>query len=160
MQDPKEVIEKFYSAFERKDWKEMQSCYHKDVRFSDPVFTDLKGGKAGAMWHMLTNAGKDLRITYKNIRSEGHTASCDWEAFYSFSRTGRKVHNVIHATFEFEDGKIIRHKDKFDLWRWTDMALGTAGKLLGWSPLIRSKVRKTAAGNLAKFIEEHPEYQN
>jgi ketosteroid isomerase-like protein len=160
MQEPKDVIEEFYSAFQRKDWKAMQSCYHQEIRFSDPVFTDLKDGKARAMWHMLTNAGKDLRITYKNIKSEGHSGSCDWEAFYSFSRTGRKVHNIIHATFEFREGKIIKHTDSFNLWTWAGMALGTSGKLLGWSPLIRSKIRNTAANNLTRFIKEHPEYQS
>ena len=138
----------------------MQACYHDQVRFSDPVFTDLKGGSARAMWHMLTLAGKDLQLTYKNITAEGNTGSCDWEAFYSFSRTGRKVHNIIHASFEFKDGKIIRHTDSFDLWKWAGMALGTPGKLLGWSSVIQSKVRNTAATSLARFIEEHPEYKS
>src|SRR5689334_21678512 len=147
MENPKDVIEKFYSAFQRKDWKVMQECYHPEIRFSDPVFTELKGDSARAMWHMLTNAGKDLTLTFKNVRSSGDTGSCDWEAFYSFSRTGRKVHNVIHASFEFKDGKIIRHKDSFDLWKWAGMALGTAGKLLGWTPMIQSKIRNTASHN-------------
>jgi ketosteroid isomerase-like protein len=160
MQDPAEVIKTFYSAFQRKDWKAMQACYHEEVHFSDPVFPDLRGKMAKAMWHMLTVAGKDLTLTFKNIAVNGTSASCDWDAHYSFSRTGRKVHNVIHATFMFREGKIIRHVDKFDLWRWAGMALGISGKLLGWSPMIQTKVRKAAAKNLAKFAESHPEYQN
>src|ERR1043165_5503209 len=104
MANPAEVIERFYSAFERKDWKSMQDCYHDDVHFSDPVFTNLKGKKAQAMWHMLVNAGKDLTLIYTNVEGSGHSGSADWDAFYSFSRTGRKVHNVIHASFEFKDG--------------------------------------------------------
>jgi ketosteroid isomerase-like protein len=159
MENPKDVIEQFYSAFQRKDWKAMQECYHKDIHFSDPVFTDLKGNSARAMWHMLALAGKDLELTFKNILTDGNTGSCDWEAFYSFSRTGRKVHNVIHATFEFKDGKIFRHTDSFDLWKWAGMALGTPGKLLGWSSIIQSKVRNSASSNLAKFISSHSDYQ-
>ncbi len=158
MDNPRDVIERFYSAFQRKDWSTMQACYHSDIHFSDPVFTDLNGGHAKAMWHMLSVAGKDLQLTYKNIRTEGNTGSCDWDAHYTFSKTGRKVHNIIHASFEFKDGKIIRHTDSFDLWRWAGMALGTPGKLLGWSSLIRSKVRTTAMRNLNKFLADHPEY--
>ncbi len=160
MENPKDVIERFYSAFQRKDWKAMQDCYHSDIWFSDPVFRDLRGGRAKAMWHMLVNAGKDLTLTFKNVEVKDNTGSCDWEAFYSFSRTGRKVHNVIHATFEFKDGKIIRHNDSFDLWKWAGMALGTPGKLLGWSSAIRSKIRSTAATNLDRFIADHPEYKS
>ena len=77
-----------------------------------------------------------------------------------FSTTGRKVHNVIDAMFGFQDGKIIRHNDHFDLWRWTRMALGTSGILLGWSPVVQNKVRETAQHGLEIFIAKHPEYQN
>ncbi|HWA33992.1 MAG TPA: nuclear transport factor 2 family protein [Cyclobacteriaceae bacterium] len=160
MENPKDTIERFYSAFQKKDWKTMQECYHPEVQFSDPVFTALKGNSAKAMWHMLILAGKDLELTFSNVHANGNTGSCDWEAFYSFSRTGRKVHNVIQAAFEFRDGKIIRHTDSFDLWKWAGMALGTSGKLLGWSPLIRLKVIDTAARNLTRFISDHPEYKN
>lgn len=159
MEDHEQIITQFYTAFQKKDWKLMQTCYHDEVQFSDPVFPGLTGKQAKAMWHMLTLAGRDLTLNFKNVAASGNTGSCDWEAFYSFSRTGRKVHNVIHATFEFKDGKIIRHKDDFNFWRWSGMALGTIGKLMGWTPLIHSKVRATAAQNLSKFINEHPEYK-
>ena len=48
-------------------------------------------------------------------------------------------------------GLVRRHPDRFDLWRWSRMALGMPGVLLGWSPLIRNKVRKQAADGLAAF---------
>jgi ketosteroid isomerase-like protein len=110
-----ELITKFYTAFQNKDWKTMQSCYHDEVVFSDPVFQNLKGNEAKAMWHMLVSAGKDLKLDFSNAKANDKSGSCHWEAFYSFSRTGRKVHNIIDATFEFKDGKIIRHSDVFDL---------------------------------------------
>ena len=138
----------------------MQLCYHDAVIFSDPVFRNLKGPEAKAMWHMLILAGKDLTLTFQNITAYGASGSCDWDAHYSFSRTGRKVHNIIHARFEFKDGKIIKHTDSFDLWKWSAMALGISGSLLGWTPLIQSKIRGTADKNLKKFIEEHPEYKS
>ncbi|HNP76912.1 MAG TPA: hypothetical protein PKM91_06725, partial [Cyclobacteriaceae bacterium] len=57
-----------------------------------------------------------------------------------------------------EDGLIIQHKDSFDLWRWSGMALGLSGKLLGWTPMIQNRIRATAMGNLKKFMEQNPGY--
>lgn len=159
MKESEKIIENFYSSFQKKDWKGMQSCYHDHVVFSDPVFNNLKGREAYAMWHMLTEAGKDLEINFHNIKSDGVTASCDWDARYSFSKTGRKVHNLIHARFEFLENKIIKHTDSFNLWRWAGMALGTSGKILGWTPMVQSKIRSGARKSLQKFIDEHPEYK-
>ncbi len=82
-----------------------------------------------------------------------------WEPVYSFSQTGRHVHNIIDAEFEFKDGKIIRHIDTFDFWRWSKQALGAPGLLLGWSSFLRNKVSTMAAKSLTAFIDKHPEYQ-
>ena len=154
----KALIETFYTAFQQKDYATMNSCYHDNVQFSDPVFTDLKGKQAKAMWHMLCERGKDLQLVFNNVQAQENGGIAHWEATYTFS-TGRKVHNVIDATFTFEDGKIMTHKDRFDLWKWTRMALGPSGMLLGWTPMVQNKVRTTAMGGLEKFIAAHPEYQ-
>lgn len=137
----------------------MQACYHQDVKFSDPVFQNLTGNEARAMWHMLITASTDLEIKFSEAEATEKNGSCKWDAFYSFSKTGNKVHNVISATFEFENNLIINHRDTFDLWRWSKMALGLPGALLGWSPFIKQKIRKTAIRNLAKFISRNPSYQ-
>lgn len=154
----KEVIEKFYTSFQQLDWRGMQSCYDDAVIFSDPVFQHLEGGQAKAMWHMLASAAKDLKVTFSNVRVEGGRGSCDWEAWYTFSRTGRPVHNRIHAEFEFSNRRIVRHTDTFDLTRWAGMALGLPGVLLGWTPMIKNKIRATASSGLTRFLGSHPEY--
>ncbi len=153
------VIENFYTSFQKKDWTAMQTCYHPEIHFSDPVFPDLEGKQAKAMWHMLIAASTDLEIKCYDINTDGHKGGCRWEARYPFSRTGRKVHNQITASFEFQDGLIIRHADHFDLWKWSRMALGTSGLLLGWSPVMKQKIRKMANRNLAHFISKNPSYQ-
>jgi len=43
------LIERFYQAFDEGDGDTMAACYAPDVRFSDPVFPDLRGSRAGAM---------------------------------------------------------------------------------------------------------------
>ena len=49
-------------------------------------------------------------------------------------------------------GLIATHHASFNFWAWARQALGTPGLLLGWSPSLRSKVRKTADANLRKFL--------
>lgn len=147
-----QLIESFYTAFQHRDYAEMIACYHPDVHFSDPVFTDLQGKQAMAMWHMLCERGKDLQVTFANARADATTGQAHWEATYTFSTTGRKVHNVVEAAFIFQDGKIVRHQDSFNLWRWTRMALGSMGLFLGWTPLVQNRVRQTALAGLEKFM--------
>jgi ketosteroid isomerase-like protein len=154
-----QLIEKFYTSFQKKDYAGMIACYHPQIEFSDPVFASLRGKQAGAMWHMLCERGKDLELQFSDVQARGDTGWAHWEATYSFSGSGRKVHNIIDATFLFSDGKIIKHRDAFDFWRWSRQALGTSGLLLGWSPILKSKVRETAMKGLYAFIEKHPEYQ-
>lgn len=136
----------------------MNACYHPEVHFSDPAFTDLHGKQAMAMWHMLCERGKDLQLTFRDVAATQNSGQAHWEATYTFS-TGRKVHNRIEARFEFADGLIVRHEDQFDLWRWTRMALGPTGVLAGWTPMVQKKVRETAVAGLNKFIASHLEYQ-
>lgn len=146
------LVRKFYDAFARKDFSTMQSCYHPEARFSDPVFNDLSSPQVKAMWQMLLTSSKDLRIEFSAVSADGSKGSCHWEAWYTFSRSGRLVHNIIDASFEFRDGLIYRHQDHFNFYRWSRQALGLSGLLLGWTPIIQNKVRGTANNSLTKFM--------
>lgn len=148
------LLEKFYSAFQKRDAATMNSCYHEDVEFWDPVFHDLKGWKARAMWSMLTErAAPDFKLTFSGIKADDNGGVAHWEPTYAFSKTGNLVHNIIDAKFEFKDGKIIKHRDSFDLWRWAGQALGASGKFLGWTPMVQNKIRGEAATGLEMFIK-------
>lgn len=134
------TIEKFYTAFAKKDWQTMQSCYHQDVIFEDPAFGQLKGDDARKMWKMLCEQGKDLELSYKNVSYSDTTGSVNWEAKYTFSKTGRKVHNIIGASFELNNGLITKHIDQFNLHKWAGQALGLSGKLLGGTNFFKKKL--------------------
>lgn len=151
-----ELITRFYTAFERRDAEGMVACYAPDVRFSDPVFPDLVADRAKGMWRMLLSRGTDLRIEFSDVRADDRGGSAHWEAWYTFSATGRPVHNVIEATFTFADGRITSHVDRFDLYRWSRQALGMKGVLLGWTPLVRNAIRNTAARSLERFLSTTP----
>jgi limonene-1,2-epoxide hydrolase len=152
MHPNEELIETFYKSFQKLDAATMVSCYHAGIRFSDPVFPNLTGPEVGAMWRMLCRQAKNFELTFTNVGANDLAGKAHWEARYDFSATGRRVHNKIDAEFEFQDGKIIKHTDRFDFWKWSRMALGPTGLLLGWTPLVRKKVQRQAAERLAKFM--------
>lgn len=147
-----ELIRRFYTAFQRRDFATMQSLYHADAVFSDSVFPKLSSTEVRGMWEMLLTSAKDLKVEFNEVRADQYTGRCNWDAWYTFSRTGRAVHNQIKAEFEFRDNLIFRHTDTFNLWRWSRQALGMSGFLLGWSPVVRNKVRSMAATNLSSFL--------
>jgi ketosteroid isomerase-like protein len=146
------LIDRFYDAFGRRDAETMAACYAPDATFSDPVFQDLRGAEVPSMWRMLCEGATDLKIVHRDVRADGDRGSAHWDADYTFSATGRPVHNEIDATFTFRDGLIAEHVDRFDLWKWTRQALGPVGLALGWSPPVHNKVRGQARARLDEFM--------
>ena len=153
------LIETFYTSFQNSDAKGMIACYHEDVEFSDPVFPRLRGRRARAMWSMLNERKADPKDrTFDAVRADDKRGSAHWEARYKFPSTGRPVHNIIDAEFEFEGGKIKRHTDTFAFWRWSRQALGAPGLLLGWGPL-KGPLRARLSKLLDEYMEKHPELE-
>lgn len=148
------LIEQFYQAFKARDGRAMGACYHDQITFNDPVFVGLQGEQARGMWRMLCERGKDLVIEASRIEANEERGIAHWDAFYTFSATGKKVHNVIDAEFRFQDGLIIDHRDRFDLYRWARQALGVKGLLLGWAPPVQNAVRKQARKGLDAFLKK------
>lgn len=147
------LINRFYEAFARLDGEAMAECYSAEVVFKDPAFGELKGAQAGNMWRMLcaSQQGKDFQVTFSEVHGDAAGGTARWEARYTFSKTGRKVHNIIEARFEIEGGKITGHTDTFDLKRWAAQALGFKGALLGGTKFFRRKLQGQTRGMLSKF---------
>jgi hypothetical protein len=150
------LINKFYSCFQKKDFRGMQDCYAHDAHFSDPVFPYLNANQVKAMWEMFCVKGKDLEVEFKNVSANEKNGSAEWMAFYTFSATGRKVVNRIKANFIIEQDKIVKHTDHFNFYDWSKQALGVSGLLLGWTQYVKNKVRKVAMKNLEEFMNEGP----
>lgn len=152
-----ELLNRFYTAFAALDAGTMSACYAPEARFEDEVFRLHGRDQIGAMWRMLCETtqdkGRDVwRLRFDGVCADEQRGWARWQAQYRFSATGRLVHNVIAAEFEFRDGLIVTHRDHFGFWRWSRQALGAPGWWLGWSPLLRKKVRVRAAANLQAFI--------
>jgi ketosteroid isomerase-like protein len=155
MKNPnEELIRRFYDAFQAGDYRTMQDCYHHQATFKDPVFMNLNAAETKAMWKMLITSARDLRIAHSDVKANDTEGTARWDAWYTFSKTGRKVHNVIDASMQFRDGKIWHHEDRFDLWRWSRQAIGGAGMLFGWSALVTNPIRETARRSLNKFMAQ------
>lgn len=146
------LLHRFYEAFARKDAEAMAACYAPDVVFNDSVFTDLRGPRAGGMWRMLTSRATDLALVFDGIEADDTHGKAHWVATYTFTKTGRKVVNDIHARFRFRDGLIVEHTDAFDFHRWSRQSLGPVGLLLGWTPFLQNKVRGEAMRSLDAYL--------
>ncbi len=153
--DPRSVADAFYSAFARRDGAAMAALYSDNATFSDPAFPGLKGAEVGSMWKMLTSRSKDFRLEYKIVEVKGNVAVVDWQAWYTFSGTGRSVHNIIRGELTIQDGKIVAHLDHFDVHRWMGMAMGIKGKLLGWLPPVQKALQKKARAGLDEYMSSN-----
>jgi ketosteroid isomerase-like protein len=153
--DNRQVIEKFYTAFQQLDHKSMNECYSEDIIFSDPVFLTLKGDYVKGMWEMLCKNARDFSLSFSNIQLlDEEYATCNWTASYTFSATGKKVVNHIKAFMRLKDGRIIEHSDAFRLSTWIGQALGWKGALFGWTGFMKRAVQNKAKANLIRFMEK------
>nr|WP_225444620.1 nuclear transport factor 2 family protein [Pseudomarimonas arenosa] len=154
------MLSALYTAFQRLDAPAMARCYAEDAEFQDPVF-HLRGRREiGGMWAMLCDAvrqkGRDVwALEFSIGAADDLRGSAHWEPRYRFSATGRMVHNIIDAEFEFKDGLIQRHRDHFSFWRWSRQALGPIGLVLGWTPVLAGKVKSQAQANLQRYLASH-----
>jgi ketosteroid isomerase-like protein len=154
MHENQKLINEFYAAFQRKDFQTMQKAYASSANFTDPVFQNLNAEQTKAMWEMLCKRAQDLDVQFQNVQADEYNGSADWEATYTFSSTGRKVVNRIHAEFVFERGKIVQHVDDFNFHSWSKQAFGLTGLVIGWTPFFRAKVRSTVMKSLGRFMEK------
>ena len=146
---------KFYTAFTNADASTMCECYQDDIQYNDPVFEILKGKDVCQMWEMLIERSNgNLKIEFSEIKADQYLGSARWTATYNFSKTNRKVVNVIQSKFHFKDGLIIKHTDNFDIWKWSKQAFGIKGFLFGWTGYFQNKIQERALLSLKLYKEK------
>ncbi len=147
-----ELITTFYESFANGDAEGMVACYHDNIQFQDPAFGTLKNEDVKNMWRMLIERSKgEIKLSFSNVQANEKTGSSNWRAEYVFSATNRKVINIISAEFEFKDGKIIKHTDSFDIYKWSQQAFGLKGYLLGWTSFMQHKIQQQSNSLLKKY---------
>lgn len=152
-----QIVTEFYRAFQALDAEAMVACYHQDIVFEDPAFGQLKGEHACNMWRMLcaSQKGKDFEVNHFLLDANGGETQHHWTADYTFSKTNRKVHNSIQASFKFKDGKIVEHIDTFSMQNWAKQAFGMKGWLLGGTSFFKKKLQQQTNGMLHKYELKH-----
>lgn len=149
------IISNFYTAFSNGDATKMESFYHSEIQFRDPVFGLLKGKDASKMWEMLLLKSKGaIKIDVSKIKADDFSGSAQWVATYHFSQTNRMVVNTVTAKFLFKDGLIIKHTDSFDVWKWAKQAFGLKGFLIGWTGFFKKKVNQQALKSLSNYKQK------
>lgn len=148
------VAERFYEAFTVRDDYTMGLLYAEQATFSDPVFPLLSARGVRAMWTMLLSRADDLAIDARILEDGATRARAQWTARYTFAATGRHVTNRVHTEMALANGRIVRHVDRFSLWRWAGQALGPSGWALGWSPMLRDRIRAEAGRTLNDFVRK------
>ncbi len=146
-----DLIDAFYGGLANRDGEAMAACYHDEALFEDPIFGELVVDDARDMWRMLCSSDTDLSLNHTILESTESSAKVNWVAKYTFSSTGRPVTNDVVATMKIRDGLIVDHRDDFGFWKWSSQALGIPGQLLGWTPMLKAKVRATTRTNLDEF---------
>lgn len=151
----RQLITNFYEAFANKNTEAMAECYAEHIVFEDPAFGRLNGPEVMAMWTMLIQRGGDTLTTKFTIREVTNGgAKTTFEPSYLFGPKKRKVDNVISTHFIIEEGKIVYHGDQFNLWKWSRMALGTTGLMIGWSGGFKKKLQAKLRSTLEKFMSK------
>ena len=80
------------------------------------------------------------------------------EMFYgAFARLDPDTMARCYADDVAFDDEVFSLQDRFDFWRWSRQALGAPGVLLGWTPMLRGKVRGQAGANLQRFLAKEPQ---
>ena len=146
------TIERLYAAMQRRDGEGMAACYAEGATFTDPVFVGLRDGEPQDMWRMLVGRAADMTVELLERTATSGRGSAHWVAHYTFGQTVRPVVNDVRSSFRFDDaGLIADQRDDFDFWRWARQALGPAGLLAGWTPVLKHSVRDKARAGLNAF---------
>ena len=154
MHPNEKLLHSFYGHLERLDPVGMCRCYQREIVYSDPIFGTLKSWEAAARWHMLCDSSKTIDVHLIDVQADEDGGEATWDITYTFADTGRRVHTSIRTEVTFFQGKIIRHKDEFDLWDWARQAYGLRGRLLGWSHRFQRKLQKTARRRLRYYVKK------
>ncbi|SDH48891.1 nuclear transport factor 2 family protein [Nonomuraea jiangxiensis] len=147
------LIRAFYDALGQADFPAMESCYHPEVSFGDPIFQEVEGrNRVMRMWRLQLGMRTGLTSAYREVTADDFSGSARRTVGYTFAATGREVVHEIDTLFRFEAGLIVRHHDDFDFRRWSRMALGRPhGPLFGWTPRWRKTIRDGATRRLDEY---------
>jgi len=150
-----DLLDRLYTALNKRDHDAMAACYTPDAHFRDIAFDWDKRDGIHTMWRMICS--REIHATFAIIDADethgfaGAVFSYKFGASEDPSRPGRPVCNPTISTFTFHKGRIVRQEDCCDAKAWARMAIGNGPKgfLAGRIRLLRSA---TAKAKVAAFL--------
>jgi|AntRauTorcE11898_2_1112593.scaffolds.fasta_scaffold21693_2 hypothetical protein len=151
-----EIPKKLYQALNDRDYKSMWKLYAMDATFSDPAYGSLKGDEIKAMWHQICVRNTDLEAEILSVtQNDAQTISYSWKASYTHAMYNGEIENVINGEITVDkNGNILSQHETYSLWKWFSMAIGIAGKLLGWRTSMRENLQRSVRKSLDDFMEK------
>jgi hypothetical protein len=66
-----------------------------------------------------------------------------------------EIENVINGEITVDkNGNIVSQHETYSLWKWFSMAIGIAGKLLGWRKSMGENLQRSVRKSLDDFMEK------
>ncbi len=146
-------ITALYTALSRADAPAMLALYGPNAQFEDPMFGLLDARQLRAMWRMLTRSGQAVAVKISNVQADDTDGSAQIDSQFVFPQTGRTVNNRVKASFRFEAGQIVYHREAYDLHAWIQMALGVPTV----TPELEAQFRAQFQGGLAQMLAAMPD---
>jgi ketosteroid isomerase-like protein len=147
------IITALYTALSVADAPAMLRLYAPNAQFEDPIFGLLDARQTRAMWRMLTRSGQGVSVTISDVRANDTAGSAKIDSQFVFPQTGRTVHNHVEASFRFEAGQIVYHREAYDLHAWIQMALGVPRV----TPELEAQFKAQFQGGLAQMLATTPD---
>lgn len=148
----REVAEQFFGRLGARDVAGAMACCDAQIEYSSPFF-ELRGARVASMWRMWLGALPALSLLCDDIRAGYQGASAHWSAEYTLG-TGaseRRVRHRVSADLSFAEGKIIGHRDRFNLHEWASLRYGSVGGALGGRARFQKWVVARERARLAAF---------
>lgn len=149
----KQVVEKFYEAFSRRNAAIMNSCYAEDIVYSNPVYGLLQGQEVHCMWELFCKEVHHFSLTFGTITEiDEEYITCNWTAKYNDIVTGRQIIKKAKAFMRINKGIIVEHSDAFNINTWMTQHFGWKGYLFGWTYYMKRSVFKKARKRLKTYM--------
>lgn len=113
---------------------DLASVYHRNIRFTDP-FTTVSG--LAALENYFANAYAnviDCRFTFSDTLRDGNQLCLGWTMHLRHRRIrgGRQIDVEGISLLTVQQGKVVRHRDYFDIGELLYEHLPLVGRIIRW----------------------------
>ena len=117
------LLRRLFTSLQGRDHQAMADCYAPSATFRDIAFDLRDRREIHAMWRMICTT-TPVKVTIERIEADDRSGRARIVDEYTFSDTKLPVVNPIESRFQFENGRIVEHRDACDARQWAEQAIG------------------------------------